>query len=292
MTRSELTKLVSTTVPTLVTPTLSTLSPPPLPPRSTPFLPGPPITRPSVQLPPLPPTSPTHSTVLEAHHDPLITPSTSPTPSVIQCPPLCDSVQDHPFLPSLLQPNAPQSPQLLGDKLVSKYHQKALPAWKHQIVSTSISSLGSTAADNIDREEVFDSPNISSGLVDATMSKDGSVDITEVMEQISRELKTKQLAVQDAIEELLEEDIDNTTVHNVERDLDRILEKRDEFRNKVREFLLDYGDHLDPPAQSTWKNAITTLNSEVKNNAKKIRAKAYAVLPPSQHMLSFPLPSL
>ena len=86
------------------------------------------------------------------------------------------------------------------------------------------------------------------------------------------------------MEELLEEDIDNTTVHNVERDLDRILEKRDEFRNKVREFLLDYSDNLDPPAQNTWKSAIANLNSEVKNHAKKIRAKAYAVLPPSQPM--------
>ena len=86
MTRSEKTKSVTvstTSVPTLVTPTLSTLSPvcpPPLPPRSTPFLLGPPVIRPSVQLPPLPPLSPTQARIPELHPNPLITPSTSPTP--------------------------------------------------------------------------------------------------------------------------------------------------------------------------------------------------------------------
>ena len=214
MTRSEKTKSVTvstTSVPTLVTPTLSTLSPvcpPPLPPRSTPFLLGPPVTRPSVLLPPLPPLSPTQARIPELHPDPLITPSTSPTPSVIQCPPLCDSVQDHPFLPSLLHPSAPQSPQLLGDKLLSKYHQRAnpgvqsLPERRHQIVSTSVSSLGTgsprhlIAVDLTEKEPVFTFPDIPANLMDTTVSGNSSSDITEVMEQISRELKTKQLAVE------------------------------------------------------------------------------------------------
>ena len=112
-------------------------------------------------------------------------------------------------------------------------------------------------------------------------------DITVTMDTLSKDLQRKQLAVQDAMEELTEEDVDNVTVHTVERDLDRILERRDEFRNAVRDMLIDYGDHLEVPAQTTWKTAIASLNSEVKRHAKKIRTKAHSVLPPSSAMTEF-----
>ena len=84
------------------------------------------------------------------------------------------------------------------------------------------------------------------------------------------------------IEDLEENDIDAARVPTVERDLDRILEKRDEFRTEVRNFIEDFNDTLDSSAQSTWRDCIKTMNSEVKAHAKRIRAKVHQVCPPLQ----------
>ena len=139
-------------------------------------------------------------------------------------------------------------------------------------MSTSVSSLeadspwpATSAPIQTASETVFNFPELSSAtttLQNSNMSGNNSnPDITVTMDTLSRDLQRKQLAVQDAMEELTEEDVDNVTVHTVERDLDRILERRDEFRNAVRDMLIDYGDHLEVPAQTTWKTAIASLNS-------------------------------
>ena len=119
-------------------------------------------------------------------------------------------------------------------------------------------------------------------VVEESMSTDmeSSAAITAAMELVSRDLRRKQQGVQDDIEEFTEDDIDLARIPTVERDLDRILEKRNEFRNGVRDFLEDYGEHIETSAQATWRNSITALNAAVKTHAKKIKAKVHEICPP------------
>ena len=114
-----------------------------------------------------------------------------------------------------------------------------------------------------------------------------SADITASIDRISRDLRRKQQSVKDSIEYLNVEDIIVSRVPIVERDLDRILEKRDEFRNSVRDFLEDHGEHLETTAQTTWRTSITSLNNEVKSHARQIRNKVAEVCPPIRPLSEF-----
>ena len=49
----------------------------------------------------------------------------------------------------------------------------------------------------------------------------------------------------------------------------------------------DYSDHLETPAQTTWRDSIATINNEVKVHAKKIRARVHAVCPPPRALTEF-----
>ena len=285
----------------LETPSLPTLNlPPPLPPRFTHYhprslylpshssSPQPALLTPSqpVHLPPFCPLSPIRSqTVPALRTDPFVTPGSSPGhhSSVISCPTSCDNLHSHQtpvfaFPPRLLQPS-----HNLGEKIVSKFR------YKHQLVSTSVSSL---EADNsltcplgvvlpgevsvsIQDKEVFGTVNMAEG------------DDTMEMDRTSKELRRKQQIVRDYIGDFEEDDVELMRVPTVERDLDRILEKRDDFRSCVREFLEDYSEQLDTSAQNTWKDCITNINNEVKVHAKKIRAKVHEVCPPAIPLTEF-----
>jgi hypothetical protein len=100
------------------------------------------------------------------------------------------------------------------------------------------------------------------------------------MDRISRDLRRKQQEVKDDMDDLTEDDIDEERVSTVERDLARILEKRHAFRIGVREYLEEYNAHLEASAQNTCKDSIINMNTIVKADAKKIRAKVHQVSPP------------
>ena len=148
--------------------------------------------------------------------------------------------------------------------------------------------MSNNSGDQTSTEATFSYSEVSSYTLENTMMSESiGGDVTEVMDRLSRDLRRKQQSVQDAIEELTEDDVDTVSVYTVDRDLDRILQKRDDFRNGVRDFLEDYNEHLEIAAQNTWKAAISTLNTEVKNHAKNIRTKAHSICPPSKPMSEF-----
>ena len=70
------------------------------------------------------------------------------------------------------------------------------------------------------------------------------------------------------------------TVHTVENDLMQIRKERDDYRSSVDDFLDSYSDQLDQAAKTSWSDAVKTLNKEVKDHAKTIRAKVLEVCPP------------
>ena len=130
---------------------------------------------------------------------------------------------------SVLPSHYLQSGHQLGYKLLSKFKGKnksaagPVAARKHQLVSTSVSSLEPDTAEVC----VPVNTDIASALVvvEESMSTDmeSSAAITAAMELVSRDLRRKQQGVQDDIEEFTEDDIDLTRIPTVERDLDRIL---------------------------------------------------------------------
>ena len=44
----------------------------------------------------------------------------------------------------------------------------------------------------------------------------------------------------------------------------------------------DYGEHLEILAVASWKNLLASVNSHVKEHAKKIRAKVHEIAPQRQ----------
>ena len=126
--------------------------------------------------------------------------------------------------------------------------------------------------------EVFDESAINSTT---------SGEETVTMENLSRELRKNLQLVKHHISDFEEDDVDEIRVPTVERDLKEIQEEKDNFRSSVEDFLEDYNDQLDTPAQATWRNSVTVLNQEVKAHAKKIRAKVYQVCPPIKPLTMF-----
>ena len=289
------------TLPTLDLPPTPRSTPYLLPPRSIPFHSYQPSHsssplpqylhpyQPHVNLPPFSPLLPLRSAPLPLpQEEPFVTPSSSPGPhtSVISCPPFCDNLhsQEVPifdFPQDHLQPS-----HQLGDKILAKFTE----SYKHQIVSTSVSSLEDLSVTcplglPLISESVFEEEE--EDILDLNMATGDASDVTVEMDRISKDLRRLQNTVKDYIADFEESDVDGLRVPSVERDLDKIQDKRDDFRNSVREFLEEYSDQLETSAQNTWRNCISTINSEVKEHAKKIRAKVNEICPPVTPLTEF-----
>ena len=113
-------------------------------------------------------------------------------------------------------------------------------------------------------------------------SMDEAADITIEIEQQSRFLRQLDQGVKDLIEDFCEDDVEIARIPTIERDLDRIQLARDKFRSEVRKFLEYFEESLDHATVTTWKNAIATTNTSVREHAKNIRAKAHQVAPQRQ----------
>ena len=254
-----------------------------LPPRSKPSQSTPSVPEPqglfsASALPPFSPPSPRpylHPPTLQI--TPLVTPDSSPTRqgSVIFCPSSCE-LRYHQTPVSSLQPDHIRPSRRLGSKLIQKYIKK-IP-----VVSASVSSLEPDLSQPVPHQggsvnlvdEVFD---------DASSKKEKSVS----MDAASRDLRRKLQLVKDHIGDLVEEDIDELLVPTVEGDLERIQRERDEYRSGVQDFVEDFADALDTAAQTTWQDSITSLNRQVKEHARRIRAKVKEICPPLKPLSEF-----
>ena len=274
----------SSAPPSLNPSSLPTISlPPKLPPRSKPLQSTPLIgPKPSVPQPlnpyavlplfsPLEPVSLSITPALQT--SPLVTPNTSPTRqgSVIFCPRSCES-QHHQTPVTSLQPDHLRPSRRLGSKLIQKYISK-IP-----VVSTSVSSLEPDFQHPVEVEntytEVFD-------------EESDNTNKSENMEAALRDLKRKLQLVKNHISDLEEDDIDDIQVPTVEGDLKEIQRERDDYRSGVEDLLEDFSDELDNAAKGSWQASVSSLNKEVKDHAKKIRAKVNEVCPPMRPLSEF-----
>ena len=274
----------SSASPSLNPSSLPTISlPPTLPPRSRPSESTPLIgPKPSVPQPlhpyatlplfsPLGPVSLSITPALQT--SPLVTPNTSPTRqgSVIFCPASCES-QQHQTPVTSLQPDHLRPSRRLGSKLIQKYISK-IP-----VVSTSVSSLEPDIQQQAEVENTFN---------EVFDEESDNTNKSENMEAASRDLRRKLQLVKNHISDLEEGDIDDIQVPTVEGDLKEIQRERDDYRSGVEDFLEDFSNELDTAAKASWQASVTSLNKEVKDHAKKIRAKVNEVCPPMRPLSEF-----
>ena len=106
-------------------------------------------------------------------------------------------------------------------------------------------------------------------------------------EQAKQDLKSKQTAVEDMCDDL---DVNLITSHSalsMNGELEKIEVARNNYRNAVRKFLLDFADNLPAPEAEQWKKDMESTVGKVNKHKMTILDKVNQLTPKTTPMTEY-----